>query len=218
MEGLSPQQSSSGFDPEILSSALSKLASKQEQEDKQRDIMKLHKELNEYHAQRDHLVTQKNTLEIQMSTLEQTKQQLLEQEQFNYMQRLEEASDEQKDQLAKQYSDKVNQLREGFEKQVSDSSAEVKQITEKITVLEAKIHELASSLVQHSSNGQNSSYVLDITSPESCVVGKQPCITAVADLPVSILIGLKSLNCEFSQQFTVKFLGSTDVREARGVI
>lgn len=216
MEGLSPQRSSSGLDPEVLSSALSKLATKQEQEDKKRDIMKLHKELNEYHAQRDHLVTQKNTLEIQMSTLEQTKQQLLEQEQFNYMQRLEKASDEQKDQLAKQYSDKVSQLREGFEKQVSDSSAEVKQIAEKIAVLESKIHELASSLVQHSSNDQNSSYVLDVTSPESCVVGKQPYIIAVDDPPASILIGVKPFNFEFNQQFTVKFLGSTDVREARG--
>ena len=216
MEELSPQKLSSGFDPDVLSSALSKLASKQEEEDKQRDIMKLHKELNEYHAQRDHLVTQKNTLEIQMSTLEQTKQQLLEQEQFNYMQRLEEASDEQKGQLAKQYSDKVTQLREGFEKQISDNSTEVKQITEKITVLESKIHELASSLVQQSSNGQNSSYVLDVTSPESCVVGKQPYITAIAGPPASISIGLNPLNYEFSQQFTVKFLGSTDVREARG--
>lgn len=161
---------SSGPDPNVLSSALSKLASKQEKEDKHRDIMRLRKELNECHAQRDHLVSQKNTLEIQIATLEQTKQQLLEQEQFNYMQRLEEASDEQKEQLAKQYSEKVSLLQEGFEKQISESSTEIKQITEKITVLESKIHDLASSLIQQSSNGED---LLDVNATESCVVGKQ---------------------------------------------
>lgn len=165
------QKMLSGPDPNILSSALSKLATKQEEEDKQRDIMRTRKELNECHAQRDHLVTQKNTLEIQMATLEQTKQQLLEQEQFNYMQKLEEASDEQKEELAKQYTDKVAMLQEGFEKQVSESSTEVKQITEKITLLESKIHDLASSLVQQSSSSDNS-YLLDATTPETCVVGK----------------------------------------------
>ena len=165
------QKMLSGPDPNILSSALSKLATKQEEEDKQRDFMRTRKELNECHAQRDHLVTQKNTLEIQMATLEQTKQQLLEQEQFNYMQRLEEASDEQKEELARQYRDKVALLQEGFEKQVSESSTEVKQITEKITLLESKIHDLASSLVQQSSSSDNS-YLLDATTPETCVVGK----------------------------------------------
>ena len=30
------------------------------------------------------------------------------------------------------------------------------------------------------------------------------------------LLGLKPLNYDFNQQFTVKFLGSTDVKEARG--
>lgn len=167
-----PQKTLSGLDPDVLSSALSKLASKQEQEDRHRDIMKLRRELNECHAQRDHLVTQKNTLEIQMATLEQTKQQLLEQEQFNYMQKLEEASDEQKEQLAKQYTDKVAMLQEGFEKQVSESSVEVKQITGKIALLESKIHDLASNLVQQSSNDDDSLFLLDATAPETCVVGK----------------------------------------------
>lgn len=172
LEPSPPKRTLSGPDPNVLSSALSKLASKQELEDKHQDIIKLRKELNEYHAQRDHLVTQKNTLEIQIATLEQTKQQLLEQEQFNYMQRLEEASDEQKNQLANQYSDKVAMLREGFEKQVSESSMEVKQITEKIAVLETTIHDLASNLVQQSSNGDDSSYTLDSVTPETSVVGK----------------------------------------------
>lgn len=171
VEPLSPKMKTS-LDPDALSSALSKLATQQEQEYKHRDIMKLRKELNECHAQRDHLVTQKNALEVKIATLEQTKQQLLEQEHFNYMQRLEEASDEQKDQLAKQYSDKVSLLQEGFEKQVLESSMEVKEVAQKITVLETKIHELASNLVQHSSNNLDSSNLLDVTAPESCVVGK----------------------------------------------
>lgn len=106
-----------------------------------------------------------------MATLEQTKQQLLEKEQFNYMQKLEEASDEQKEELAKQYTDKVAMLQEGFEKQVSENSKEVKQIAEKITLLESKIHDLASSLVRQSSSSEDS-YVLDTTTPETCVVGK----------------------------------------------
>lgn len=106
-----------------------------------------------------------------MATLEQTKQQLLEQEQFSYMQRLEEASDEEKDQLAKQYSNKVALLQEGFEKQVSENSMEVKQIVQKVNVLETKIHQLASSLVEHSSE-EHGSYLLNADATESCVVGK----------------------------------------------
>ena len=168
----SPKKKSSqpGPDPDVLSSALSKLASKQEQADKQRDALRLRKDLNECHAQRDHLVTQKNTLEIKMATLEQTKQQLLEQEQFNYVQGLEEASDEQKDRLAKQHTEKVAQLQGGFEKQVAENSEEVKQVILKITTLESKIHDLASQLVQLSSEDGQEPF--DISSPESCVVGK----------------------------------------------
>jgi len=146
------------------------LASKQEQADKQRDALRLRKELNECHAQRDHLVTQKNTLEIKMATLEQTKQQLLEQEQFNYVQGLEGASDEQKDRLAKQHAEKVAQLQGGFEKQVAENTEEVKQVILKVSTLESKIHDLASQLVQLSSEDGHEPF--DISSPESCVVGK----------------------------------------------
>jgi len=169
---LSPKKKSTlpGPDPDILSSALSRLASKQEQADKQRDALRLRKELNECHAQRDHLVTQKNTLEIKMATLEQTKQQLLEQEQFNYVQGLEGASDEQKDRLAKQHAEKVAQLQGGFEKQVAENTEEVKQVILKVTTLESKIHDLASQLVQLSSEDGHEPF--DISSPESCVVGK----------------------------------------------
>jgi len=173
---LSPKKKSMlpGPDPDVLSSALSKLACKQEQADKQRNALRLRKELNECHAQRDHLVTQKNTLEIKMATLEQTKQQLLEQEQFNYVQGLEEASDEEKDRLAKQHAEKVAQLQGGFEKQVAENSEEVKQVIVKITTLESKIHDLASQLVQLSSEDGHEPF--DISSPESCVVGKYICI------------------------------------------
>jgi len=172
VQPLSPKKKPSmpGPDPDVLTTALSKLVVKQEQADKERDALRLRKELNECHAQRDYFVTQKNTLEIKMSTLEQTKQQLLEQEQFNYVQGLEEASDEQKEQLAKQFAEKVAQLQSGFEKQVGENAEEVKQVIQKITSLEAKIHDLASQLVQLSSEDGHEPF--DISSPESCVVGK----------------------------------------------